>query len=101
RRGRRYQGCDEPLPEDRIRQAVGRDRLDRCQFRRAVFEEALDAAGLPEFWRAAEIEWLPTAQNYSGKKRIFPGVRPRSHVERYFLLCIPSQASPRMPGDFR
>ena len=31
-RGRRPQGRHEPLPEDRIWQAVGRDRLDRRQF---------------------------------------------------------------------
>ncbi|TIS16636.1 MAG: hypothetical protein E5X11_31750, partial [Mesorhizobium sp.] len=64
-------------------------------------EEAIDAQGFPEFWRAPEIDGQPGAQNYSGKKWIFPGVRRRSHAERYFVLCIHDRAWPRMPGDFR
>ncbi len=52
---RRHQGGSEPLSQDRVRQAVRRNRLDRRQFRRPVVEEAADASGLPEFWRAPEV----------------------------------------------
>lgn len=55
RRGGRHQDGDEPLPEDRIRQAVRRDRLDRRQLRRSVVEETLDAPGVSELRRAPEV----------------------------------------------
>ena len=50
-RGGRPQGGHEPLPEDRVRPPVRRDRLGRRQFAGAVVEEADPTAGLPEFRR--------------------------------------------------
>jgi len=47
RRGAGREGGDEPLPEDRIRPPVGRDRLERSQLARHFGAQADGRPGLP------------------------------------------------------
>ena len=98
RRGRRHQGGHEPLPQDRIWQAVGRDRLDRRQFRRAVVEEAADAVGLPELRRASRSRRTKLFRAFA-HFLARGGANPAPTGN--FLLCIRARASPKMPGIFQ
>ena len=74
-------------PEDRIRQAVRRDRLDRRQFRRAFVEEAGHARRLPELRHPPEVGSADIAGMGTRKPVVCIRTVSRSGPARHFVLC--------------